>query len=87
MKKKIQELIRDPDGAFREPAEVIERDDLSVDEKIAVLQSWQADLVELQKATEENMSDSGGDSGKTAAKLSQVTAAIEQLEQSDPKRA
>jgi hypothetical protein len=75
-----QELIRNPDREFRSPVELLRRNDLSSEEKLFVLQNWQADLVELQTATEENMSRSGGESGSTADKLMQVAAAITRLE-------
>jgi hypothetical protein len=75
-----QELIRNPDKEFRSPVELLRRNDLSSEEKLFVLQNWQADLVELQTATEENMSRSGGESGSTADKLMQVAAAITRLE-------
>ena len=76
MSAKLQQLIRDPDGRFRNPVELLERSDLSDEDKITILQSWQTDLIELQKAVEENMQNATGDSGETAARLAAVTAAI-----------
>lgn len=79
MKRDLDKLIRDPERAFEEPRELIERSDLSTNEKILVLESWQSDLIELQKAVEENMISDNRNPGETAARLAQVTAAITNL--------
>ena len=80
---RTRELIRDPDSAFRGPNELLERGDLSVQEKLHVLRCWRADLVELQTATEENMADeSSHSSGAVATRLTEVAAAITLLENS-----
>jgi hypothetical protein len=76
---KLQQLIRDPEGAFDEPGDVVDCVDLSRHDKIVVLESWRADLIELQKATDENMSSDAHVPGETAARLAQVAAAIMRL--------
>lgn len=82
MTKKLERLIRDPQSEFHEPADIISRSDLSSQEKLTVLESWQADLIELQKALDENMSGTG-EPGETATKLAQVTAAITQVKEEE----
>jgi hypothetical protein len=76
MKSKRQKLIRNPEGTFDAPEDVVKCDDLSIEAKIVVLESWQADLIDMQKAVEENMESEFLEPGETAAKLAQVTAAI-----------
>lgn len=69
-------LSRDPDRTFSEPRLLVENQELSAAEKIAVLESWQADLIELQKAADENMGSANVAPGTNAAKLAKVTEAI-----------
>ena len=76
-----ERFLRDPDTAFEEPSELLGRSDLSISEKLRILRSWHADLVELQTATEENMSDETDHlPGEVAARLTEVATAITQLE-------
>jgi hypothetical protein len=58
---------------------LVESDELTDMEKLKILESWQMDLIELQKAEEENMPGGSEDPGDTARKLEAVTAAIETL--------
>lgn len=51
----IDQALRDPSGAYRVPAEVLNDRELSRDEKIRVLQRWEYDARELEVAEEENM--------------------------------
>lgn len=69
-------LSRDPDRTFSEPRLLVESQELTATEKLAVLESWQADLIELQKAAEENMGSANVAPGTNAAKLAKVTEAI-----------
>lgn len=80
---KIQSLLRDPDTQLQGPDELLGRRDLSVTQKLQVLRCWYADLIEDQKATEENMSGSTREPGATGARLAQVSAAIHRLENRD----
>ena len=74
-------LIRDPAAQFRDPDELLQHTGLSESEKLEALESWQADLIELQTATEENMPASDEAFGKTATKLAKVRNAIRALQE------
>lgn len=82
MKTALTELIRCPEGMLGEPSELVERGDLTNKEKIAVLRSWQTDLIELQTAADENM-DGAADSATdgTATRLAQVMSALAVLQE------
>ena len=71
--------VRDPEHEFGEPGKLAGADDLSLSEKVDILVSWQADLIELQRAEEENMPGSDPDTGAIGKKLSDVTAVLETL--------
>ena len=66
---------------FDDPRELVECEDLSDADKIKVLQDWQSDLIQLEKAVEENMPSINCEPGETAVKLTQVTAAIADLKE------
>lgn len=51
----LQAMMKDPGSHFAAPREVLSSEDLSDEQKKAVLESWQVDEQELAKATEENM--------------------------------
>lgn len=72
---------RNPEQEFESPMHLVESDELTATEKIKILESWQMDLIELQKAEEENMPGGSEDKdpGDTARKLAAVTAAIESV--------
>ena len=69
-------LALDPERTFVEPKRLIADKELSDGDKLALLESWQADLIELQKAAEENMGPANVSPGENAAKLASVTEAI-----------
>ncbi len=71
-----QNLPLDPERAYREPRLLVESDELSVRDKLSLLESWRTDLIELQKAAEENMPSANVPPGTTAAKLAEVNTAI-----------
>lgn len=75
---KRDELMKDPEREFREPRHLIEDQELSDTQKIQLLINWRLDLLELQRATEENMAGTN-DSGEVAERLKQVTDALEDL--------
>jgi hypothetical protein len=50
--KKIQ---ADPSTIFKRPQEVVDRKDLSRDQKVEILRRWEYDMRELQVADEEGM--------------------------------
>ena len=70
------ELNRDVEKEFIEPKFLIERQDISPEEKLSLLENWRADLLELQHATEENMPSANVRAGGTGHRLAQVAEAI-----------
>lgn len=64
-----------PESVFRNPREVIDAPGWNHDERIEILTSWQNQLVELQRATEENMPKAGAPA-ETATRLSEVCDAL-----------
>jgi len=74
---------RNPEQKFESPRDLIQSDELTDTQKRKVLESWQTDLIELQKAEEENMPGRSEDPGETARRLSEVTAAIVALRAAD----
>ena len=68
---------RNPEQEFGSPMQLVESDGLTDTEKLTILQSWQMDLIELQRAEEENMPNESDAPGDTAKKLAAVTKAIE----------
>lgn len=63
---------------FDSPEAVLASDGLSPDQKIAILEDWRIDLVELQTAADENMA-AGKGSDAVAEELQQVSEALERL--------
>jgi hypothetical protein len=57
----------DPASAFKRPAEVLQSNELSWEQKIKILQQWEYDLRELQVAEEESMT--GGPQPVTLAEV------------------
>jgi hypothetical protein len=70
-------LTRDPEREFLEPHYLVERQDISAEDKLTLLKNWHADLLELQRASEENMPSANVPAGLAAEKLSKVAQAIE----------
>lgn len=58
------------------PAQVVQREDLSRDEKIALLREWEQDVREQMVAEEENMIGAGA----LAENLSDILAALDALD-------
>lgn len=81
MAKDIGKSARGPGEQFIDPKELIERDDLANSVKIRLLEDWRSDLIQLQKACEENMPNANSPPGETASRLAQVTAAIVKLKE------
>lgn len=69
----LQAIMKDPGSHFFAPKDVLLSKELSVDQKKAVLESWQVDEQELAKATEENMGVSDNNL------LDEVSAALSSL--------
>lgn len=74
----FEKIVVDVSKHFATPEALLAEDDLSRDQKLALLRQWEYDLHLLQVATEENMT---GDSpqGANAEKIRQVHKAAEKL--------
>lgn len=68
-----EKMLLDPGAFFRTPQEVLERTDLSREEKIEILRHWEYDARELQVAEEENMP------GEEPTLLTQIHEALHAL--------
>lgn len=64
-----------PQSVFKYPEAVVHCRELSHDEKVTVLRNWKQELVQLQKAGEENMLDERGPSD-VGSRLAAVTQAM-----------
>ena len=51
----LRKAMLDPALVFRGPEDVLQRDELTREQKIEILRSWKFDALELQVAEEENM--------------------------------
>ena len=69
-----------PQSVFKYPQAVVRCSELSHDEKLTVLRNWKQELVQLQKAGEENMLDERGPSD-VGSRLAEVTDAMIALEE------
>jgi hypothetical protein len=72
--KAIDPLRDDPAAILRDTA-------LSDKKKTVALQNWRQDLIELQTATEENMTPTENHAGRLSEQLSRVTEALRTLEE------
>ena len=59
-KSLVNQAIADPSRMFPNPTAVLEAKDLSKEEKIKVLQSWEHDAKRLLESADENMTDERG---------------------------
>jgi hypothetical protein len=71
-----KQLTRNPARVFIEPANVLENAELSVEDKISVLESWRLDLLELQRANDENMARTDGGSDDSGERLREVNESL-----------
>ena len=69
-------MTRDPERTIADPKRLVADQQLSIEDKLSLLESWQTDLIELQRATEESMGPANVSPGANAAKLASVTQAI-----------
>ena len=67
-----------PDAAptHANPKQLLDDDSLTTSQKLNGLQDWRLDLLERQKATEENMPSSDDQSGEVAEELRRVNDAL-----------
>jgi hypothetical protein len=70
-----KQAFRSPESEFRFPHAVVHCGALSHDEKLTVLRNWKQEIVQLQRAAEENMIDERG-SADVATRLADVTQAM-----------
>ena len=78
MVMKRDKLMRNPEREFKDPERLMEDQELSEKQKIELLVSWRWDLLELERATEENMGGTN-DTGQVAEQLRKVNRALEKL--------
>jgi hypothetical protein len=80
MKVDQEKAFNVPSSVFEYPEEVLHCRELSHDDKVTVLRNWKQELVQLQKAAEENMLDERGpsDVGSRLAAVSQAMIALEE---------
>lgn len=69
----FEKALLDPGAVFRNPAEVVQKPDLSREQKIQILRRWEYDARELQVADEESMT------GPQTTSLEAVLAALRSL--------
>ncbi len=67
-------IFIDPGAVFRTPEEVLQRTDLSREQKIEILRQWEYDARELEVAEEENMV---GDQPGLLAQIHQALHALQ----------
>ncbi len=76
-----REIVKGVEKVYDHPRDVLEDEDLSRADKIRVLESWKSDLLQLQRASEENMPSAEPQAGATADRLKAVVEALEALEE------
>lgn len=55
MQDDLKKAMLDPQSVFKTPQAVLKHAELTHDQKIAILEQWRADAIELQIAEAENM--------------------------------
>lgn len=75
----IDDILRDPSAAFADPCEVLCQARLSRDDKVRVLQQWRYDQVQLQVASNENLT---GDTNHGAV-IRKIDECLRQLHAED----
>ncbi|HMB72388.1 MAG TPA: hypothetical protein VKQ06_02375 [Gammaproteobacteria bacterium] len=79
--------IHDPELEFGDPKRLAMNPDLSLQRKLEVLESWRLDLIELQRAEDENMRGLEITPGATAKRLADVSSVLALLEREMAKEA
>ena len=51
----FDQALKDPAACFTRPSEVVDREDLTRDQKLKILHQWEYDVLQREVATEENM--------------------------------
>lgn len=70
----VEQAISDPTRAYATPMDVVHDEDLSVEEKRRILESWKRDAQLLSTAQDENMA------GGERSPLQDVSLALSELE-------
>lgn len=76
-KSVVNKAIADPSRMFPNPSAVLEAKDLSKEEKVKVLQSWELDAKRLLESADENMTD---ESGRERNQLPEIHKALRALD-------
>ena len=75
---RFDEALADVSKVFRRPEDILSAEDLSEDQKVALLRQWDTDLRLLMVASEENMTASTAP-GRTAELLQSVHKVMRRL--------
>lgn len=75
--KDYEEMLSDVSAHFAKPSDLVAAQDISRDQKIALLKQWDYDLQLLMTATEENMTGTGVNT--TAEQIRRVHRALADL--------
>jgi hypothetical protein len=75
-KSVVNKAIADPSRMFPNPTAVLEANDLSKEEKIKVLQSWELDAKRLLESADENMTDERGREGNQLPEIQKALRAL-----------
>jgi hypothetical protein len=76
-KSVVSKAIADPSRMFPDPMAVVDSPDLSREEKIKVLQSWELDAKRLLESADENMTD---ERGRERNRLPEIHKALRALD-------
>lgn len=76
-KSVVNEAIADPSRMFPNPTAVLEAKDLSREEKIKVLQSWEHDAKRLLESADENMTDERGREGNQLPEIQKALRVLD----------
>jgi len=55
----FKKAMQDPAAHFSHPADIVEADGLSHEQRVQLLRQWENDAMQLEVATEENMAGDG----------------------------
>jgi len=72
----LERALADPSAVFQSPNDVVRTSDLNGEEKLRVLERWEADARLLQIATEENMGKDGDDGGLLLQRVHDAIASL-----------
>ncbi len=75
----VSDAIQNPASVFASPDEVLNQSDLSAEDKMKILESWETDQNLLMTAEEENMPPNLPNQGVAAEKLKLILKAKEKL--------